>query len=305
MHRRPFLSRLCLGAVAATAGCLSRRDDRDYSATSRTRSTGTDASPPPSADRTRVAAGDTARRTVGTGSLDAGGLRRPARIAFTNPTSEPHDGTLTISRRGERVLDEPVTLAADASLVASLTDLDAYTARVSGPTLRGEQTATLRPGGFTCNATSTAITVQDDATLSSTRVSTRMACPGVVTDDVAAGDTATETVGAAGAGGDYALRLWNATAASWTTRLRVDTDSTPRFDGVYTLAPDSTAVVRLRDRRAYTASMRVLGTEATATARVTPADFDCPSAATRVSIDAAGSLSVARDPSASCTTSSV
>lgn len=80
----------------------------------------------------------------------------------------------------------------------------------------------------------------------------------VVTDNVAAGDTTTETVGAAGAGGDYALRLRNATAASWTTRLRVDTDSTPRFDGVYTLAPDSTAVVRLRDRRAYTASMRVL-----------------------------------------------
>lgn len=178
MHRRPFLSRLCLGAVAATAGCLSRRDDRDHSATSRTRSTGTDASPPRSADRTRVAAGDTARRTVGTGSLDAGGLRRPARIAFTNPTSEPHDGTLTISRHGERVLDEPVT--------SPRTRAWSHRSPTWAPTPRGcpaprcaaKQTTTLLPGAFTCNATSTAITVQDDATLSSTRVSTRMACPG-------------------------------------------------------------------------------------------------------------------------------
>ncbi len=102
---------------------------------------------------------------------------------------------MTVSTADEAVFKESVELEPNASIVASLTDLDTYTARVSVPELDATEKITVEPGQFTCNVTKTTISVQDDGTLDSLGISTRMACQGVVSDHVAARESASETLG--------------------------------------------------------------------------------------------------------------
>lgn len=246
-------------------------------------------------EQTVIEAGDTAERTIGTASLEESGLRKPHHVAFGNPTEETYQGTITVSKASETVFEESVKLEANASIVASLTELDAYTTRVSVSELNVTEEVTTEPSHFTCNVTQTMVSIQEDSTLDSTSISTRMACPGVVTETVPADGRASHTLGNDSIPADtgesnHTLILRNASNESWTARILVEDDSTAQFDGVYTVEPKGSVLVAFSESGTYTLSMGVVETEATVTEQVTPENFDCNESSTQAEIDAAGEL---------------
>ncbi|QLH82065.1 hypothetical protein [Halosimplex pelagicum] len=297
MKRRTFLASAGIGLTTAVAGCTSQAGSSSSpptdSETPTSEDTQTDTEQEP--ERTHVAADDTVERTIGTESLDERGLRTPHHVAFGNPTAQSHQGTMTVSTADETVFEESVELEANASIVASITDLDTYTARVTVPELDATEEITVEPGQFTCNVTKTRISVQDDETLDSMGISTQMACQGVVSEHVAARESASETLGddpipADTGKGSHTLMLRNPSEETWTTRVLVEKDSTAQFDGVYTVEPEGTVLITLSERDTYSLSMGVLETETTVTEQVTPDNFDCNRSSTRAEIDDAGEL---------------
>ncbi|WP_258560400.1 hypothetical protein [Halorhabdus salina] len=246
-------------------------------------------------DATHIETDATAERTIGTASLEERGLRNTHHVAFTNPTERTHKGTITISKASEPVFEESVELEPNASIIGSLTDLGRYSVGVSIPELDAEETISVEPSQFTCNVTRTTVSVQDDNTLDSMAVSTRMACPGVVTKTVPADGLASYTLGDDPSPADtgefsHTLMLQNPLEETWTARILVENDSTAQFDGVYTVEPEGTVLLTFTESDTYTLSMSVLKTEATVTEQITPENFNCNESSTRAKIDAAGKL---------------
>lgn len=193
------------------------------------------------------------------------------------------------------MFEESVELEANASIVASLTDLDSYTTRVSVPELDVTEEVAIDPIQFSCNVNRTMVSLQEDRTLDSTSISTRMACPGVVTETVPADERVSHTLGNDSSPADpgksnHSLVLRNASDESWTTRILIEDDSTAQFDGVYTVEPKGSVLVTFSESGTYTLSMDVLETGAAATEQVTPENFDCNESSTQVEIDATGEL---------------
>lgn len=299
MKRRTFLASAGIGLATAAAGCTSQATSSGAPETDSETTTTTSGDTQPKTEQmpeqTLIEAGDTAERTIGTASLEERGLRNPHHVAFGNPTEETHQGMITISKASETVFEESVELEANASIVASLTDLDTYTTRVTVPELDATEEVTIDPSQFTCNVTKTTVSIQEDSTLDSMGISTRMACPGVVTETVPADGRASHTLGNDSIPADtgksnHTLMLRNASNESWTTRILVENDSTAQFDGIYTVEPKGSVLVTFSESGTYTLSMGVLETEATVTEQVTPENFDCNESSTRAEIDAAGEL---------------
>lgn len=298
MERRTFLASAGIGLVTAAAGCTSQatsggepETDLDTTTTSSDARSGTK----PMSEQTLIDAGDTAERTIGGASLDERGLRTPHHVGFENSTEETHQGTITVSKANETVFEESVELEANASIVASLTDLDSYTTRVSVPELDVTEEVAIDPIQFSCNVNRTMVSLQEDRTLDSTSISTRMACPGVVTETVPADERVSHTLGNDSSPADpgksnHSLVLRNASDESWTTRILIEDDSTAQFDGVYTVEPKGSVLVTFSESGTYTLSMDVLETGAAATEQVTPENFDCNESSTQVEIDATGEL---------------
>ncbi|WP_245708200.1 hypothetical protein [Halobacterium jilantaiense] len=193
------------------------------------------------------------------------------------------------------MFEESVELEANASIVASLTDLDTYTARVAVPELNAAEEITIAPSQFSCNVTRTTVSIQDDDTLDSMGISTRMACPGVVTETASADGLASHTVGDNPIPADtgnfsHSLRLRNPSDKTWTTRILVEEESVAQFDGIYTVEPEGTVLITLSESGTYSLSMSVLETEAMETEQVLPENFDCNESSTRAEINAAGEL---------------
>ncbi|WP_338072082.1 hypothetical protein [Haloarcula rubripromontorii] len=246
-------------------------------------------------EETLIEAGDTAERTLGSESLEEHGLRKPHHVAFGNPTEAAHQGTITVSKANETVFEESVELEANASIVVSLTDLDTYTTCVTIPELDATEEVTVEPGQFTCNVARTTVSIQEDNTLDSTSVSTRMACPGVVTEIALTDELASYTLGHEPMPADtgefsHTLMLRNPSDKTWTARILVENDSTTQFDGVYTVEPRGTVLLTFSEKGTYTLSMAVLETETTVTEQVTPKNFDCNESSTRAEIDGEGEL---------------
>ena len=298
MKRRTLLTSAGIGLATAAAGCTSQatssgapETDAETTTTSEGEQTETTQTP----EQTLVEAGDAAERTIGTGSLEERGLRTPHHVTFGNPTGEPHQGTITVSKAGETVFEESVELEANASIVASLTNLDTYTARVAVPELNATEEVTIDLSQFSCNVTRTTVSIQDDGTLNSMSISTRMACPGVVTETAPADGLASHTVGDNPIPADtgkfsHSLRLRNPSDKTWTTRILVENESAVQFDGVYTVEPEGTVSITLSESGTYSLSMSVLETEAMETVQITPENFDCTESSTRAGINAAGEL---------------
>jgi hypothetical protein len=297
MKRRTFLASTGIGLTTAVAGCTTQAGSSDSPPTDSETPTSEDTqtNTEQQTERTHVAADGTVERTIGAESLDERGLRTPHHVAFGNPTAESHQGTVTVSTADEAVFKESVELEPNASIVASLTDLDTYTARVSVPELDATEKITVEPSQFTCKVTKTTISVQDDGTLDSLGISTRMACQGVVSDHVAARESASETLGddpipADTGKGSHTLMLRNPSEETWTTRILVEKDSTAHFDAVYTVEPEGTVLITLSEPDTYSLSVGVLETETTVTEQVTPENFDCNRSSTRAEIDDTGDL---------------
>jgi len=301
MKRRMFLASAGIGLSTAAAGCTSQAalsassesDSEPESNTSQSTQDDTDQM----SEQTLIKAGDTAERTIGTGSIEERGLRTAHHVAFGNPTEETHHGTITISTASETVFEESVELQANASIVASLTDLSTYTVRVTVPELDATEVVTLDPHQFTCNVTKTTVNVQEDGTLDSTSISTRMACPGVVSDTAPSDEVVSHTLGDDPIPADtgeftHTFMLRNPSEETWTARMLVEDDSTAQFDGLYTVEPESTVLITLTESGTYTLSVDVLETEMTASEQVTPENFDCNQSSTRAEIDSEGELTV-------------
>ncbi|WP_313696247.1 hypothetical protein [Halorarum halobium] len=248
-------------------------------------------------DPTVVKADETDERTLGSGALEARGLRKPHRVALTNPTDERREATLSIVRSGDALLDERFDLAAAATVAASLTDLAPYDVEAALPATDATESLTIGTEQFTCNHTRTGIGVQADGSLDSTSISTLMACPGVVTERVDGDGLAPQVVGdepvpADTGKGIHDVVIENPTDDSWTVRLLVDDPSTTRFDGVYTLEADTRAIVTVTESGDYGVDLRVVESDAVATAALSPGNFDCNDSSTTARLDAEGGLDV-------------
>ncbi|MDB2253280.1 hypothetical protein PM033_16205 [Halorubrum ezzemoulense] len=299
MKRRTFLASTGIGLATATAGCTSQatwsRARETGSDTTTTTSEGGQTETKQTPEQTLIEAGDTAERTIGTGSLEERGLRKTHHVTFGNPTEEPHQGTITVSKADETVFEESVEFEANASIAASLTDLNTYTARMTLPELDATEQVTIDPSQFSCNVTRTTVSIQDDDTLDSMSISTRMACPGVVTETAPADGLASHTLGDDPIPADtgkhsHTLMLRNPSDETWTTQILVENESIVQFDGVYTVEPESTVLIILSESGTYSLWMSVLETEAIETEQVTPGNFDCNESSTRAEINAVGEL---------------
>ncbi|KTG11602.1 hypothetical protein AUR64_03065 [Haloprofundus marisrubri] len=303
MERRTFLATAGIGLATAAAGCTSQAASGGSSPTDTDTSdslsgetdTETETETERMSDLTRIEANDTVERTVGDESLEERGLRNAHHVAFENPTEETHRGTISVLQSDETVFDESVQLEANASVVVSLTDLGTYTARMTIPALDATEAVTVDPSQFTCNVTRTSVSIQDDGTLDSVSLSTRMACTGVVTETAPAGGIASHTLGddpvAADTGkGIHTLLLRNPSDETWTTRLLVENDAAVAFDGLYTVEPEGTVLLTLSESGTYSLSASVLETETTVTERITAENFDCNRSSTRAVLSSEGEL---------------
>lgn len=298
MKRRTFLASAGSSLATVAAGCTSRipssRAERDSETTT---TTSADAQPETEQlpESTLIEAGDTAERTIGGASLEERGLRKAHHVALGNPTGETHHGIITVSETNETVFEESVELDANATIVMSLTDLNTYTTRVTVPEMDATEEVTIDPDQFTCNVTRTTVSIQENNTLDSMSVSTRMACPSVVTETASTAKPASHALGGDSTSTDsgnrsHTLMLRNPSDKTWTTRILVENDSTAQFDGVYTVEPEGTVAITLSESGTYTLSVGVLETEMTIAKQVTPENFDCNQSSTQVAITAAGQL---------------
>ncbi|WP_058992326.1 hypothetical protein [Haloarcula sp. CBA1127] len=299
MKRRTFLSSAGIGLTTISAGCISRIPSSGGSEGNSETTTTTSAEAQTEAEQlpeqTLIEASNTAERTIGDASLEERGLRKAHHIAFGNPTKETRQGTITISEANETVFEESVELEANADIVVSLTDLNTYTTRVTVPEVDATEEVTIDPSQFTCNVTRTTVSIQEDNTLDSRSVSTRMACPSVVAETASTDKIASYTLGGDSTLTDsekrsHTLMLQNPSDKTWTTRILVENNSVTQFDGVYTLEPESTVAITLSESGTYTLSVSVVETEAMVSREVTPENFDCNQSSTQVDIDTSGEL---------------
>lgn len=301
MKRRTFLASAGIGLTTAAAGCVSQTPSRRGAEMGSEKTTTTSADTQTETGQlpgqTLIEAGDTAERVIGGESLQERGRRKPHHVTFGNQTEETHQGTITVSKAGETVFEEPVELEANANIAVSLTDLNPYAIRVTVPALDATEAVTIEPSQFTCNVTRTAVGIQEDSTLDSIGMSTRMACPGVVTETASPDKPASYTLGddstpADTGRGCHTLMLRNPSDKTWTTRILVENDTTTQFDGVYTVEPEGTVAITLSESGTYSLSVGVLETEMTVTEQLTAENFDCNQSATRAEVNAAGELTV-------------
>ncbi|MBO4249074.1 hypothetical protein IL252_14740 (plasmid) [Halomicrobium sp. IBSBa] len=294
MERRAFLTTVGVG-LTAVSGCLSAgsadSQATDFS-TDTTRSTERDRF-----EGTLVETDETVERTVGTGTLEERGRRRPHRVAVTNSGDEPKQVTVSLERSGTTVLEEVFTLRSAATVGIAFTELGSYDLTVTVPAADATEAISLGPDRFTCNVTKTSIGIQGDGSLDVLSTSTRMACPGVVTERVSADAVASRTLGDDSTDEDpeettHGVALRNESDRTWTARLLVDSDAGPLFDGAYTVAPGGRVRLTLAERGSYSVSFDVLETGGTATEPVPSSSFDCNESSTRATIDADGELSV-------------
>lgn len=300
MKRRTVLASAYAGLTTVAAGCISQTPSSGAAETgSETAATtsGDTQTETELSGETLIEAGDTAERVIGDESLEERGLRNAHRVAFGNRTGDTHHGAITVSKAGETVFEEAVEFEASATLTVSLTDLDTYTARLTVPELDATEAVTIDPRQFTCNVAKTAVSIQDDSTLDSMGMSTRMACPSVVTERASADKPASHTLGDNSTPADtgrlsHTLVLQNSSNKTWTTRILAEKDATPLFDGVYTVEPEGTVAITLSRSGTYSLSVGVFETALTVTEQVTPEDFDCDQSSTRAEITAAEDLIV-------------
>ncbi|MFC7073094.1 hypothetical protein ACFQJ7_12475 [Halovenus rubra] len=301
MERREFLTTASIGITTAVTGCLSQAsstgssepDMEDSTPTRDQPTTETNTTP----ESTRLKSGETAKRTLGSGSLDESGLRKPHHVALSNQSEQTQTVTLTIQRAESTVLDERFELTVDATVDVSLTDLDTYDAEVTVAATETTETVTIDPAQFTCNVVRTTMSVQADGSVDSAAVSTKMACPGVVTATVDADESVSHTLGDEPVPQDtgaevHNVLVHNPSNQSWTARVLLDQATTPRFDGLYTIAPNGTVLLTLTESDTYDMEVEVLETDSVETAQIASEDFDCNESSTRAEIDDEGALTM-------------
>ncbi|QIB75904.1 hypothetical protein GL213_02580 [Halogeometricum borinquense] len=298
MERRAFLGTVGIALSAAVGGCTARGGEENGSEQTETGTmTDEDDNQTSGESPTQVSGSGTVSRTVSDGSLSEPGLRKPHRLQFKNATDDSQVGTLQIRGSDDETrFEEQFELASDASVSVILTALDRYEATISLAS-GTSKTVELGPELFDCNTTTTTAAIQSDGTLDVMTASTRMACPGVVTDTVPAGESRAERIGEDTTEDTsrkpHAVLLGNPTDETWTTRLRVADDERVRFDGVYTVEPEANVRVVLAEPAEYQLDASVLETGAEATESVGADQFDCNSSSTSVSVTDGGELKVA------------
>ena len=309
MRRRTFLTTVGIGITTAAAGCSSAAQSNEPSTEAdgstadgneSTTEIETDEPTPtntttPEAERTRIKRGETTRRVLGNDSLSEQGLRRPHHVALTNQTEEERSLSLSIQGARTASFDHQYILEPDATVSVSLTALDTYAVRASTPESAATESVSIEPPQFTCNVTRTSIALTAPDTFESMTASTRMACPGVTTETVAADSTVSQTVGDGkppADGGDAAhnVVVRNPTSETWIVRVVLASETVSPLDGIYTIEPDGERRLVLTESGAYDIDVRVLDTGTTQTTRLTDDDFDCNVSTTQVSLDSDGSL---------------
>lgn len=302
MERRTLLTTIGTGVVTAAAGCLSSANESDDTAND---TDGDGGGPGPQPERTRVASGETDRRTFGDESLDGDGLRQSHVVALANRTDDAVEAIFSIRQDGEVAFEERFELGADGSIAVSLTELSRYELQASIPNV-GSTTQALGLDLFGCNGGQTTIALQSDGTFETGTISTMMACPGVVTEHVAADESFEHLIGGGfgasdsnGAGGDgatseerHSLGLDNPTDETWTIRAELSDTSGSLFDGVFTLEAGASVNLPIADSGDYEFATSVLETDATATEAVGTDLFDCNVSSTTAAVDVDGQLSV-------------
>ncbi|QGN06981.1 hypothetical protein Hrd1104_06515 [Halorhabdus sp. CBA1104] len=309
MRRRTFLTTVGVGITTAVAGCNSKaQSGKPSTATSGSKgdedsqrttsgageSTPTDTSTPGD-ERTRIERGGSSDQVLGDGSLTEEGLRRPHRVALTNQTDEAQPVSLSVQGTETASFDGQYVLEPSATVSIALTDLDTYTVQATGLEADATESLSIEPSQFTCNVTRTSIAFTAEGTFESTSLSTRMACPGVITEAVPAESTVSKTFGdedPPAAGGDAAhnVVVGNPTGEAWTVRVILASETAPQLDGIYTIEPDGETRLTLTESGTYDIDVRVLETGTTETIRLTAADFDCNVSTTQVEVDADGHL---------------
>ncbi|WP_135662217.1 hypothetical protein [Halorhabdus rudnickae] len=310
MRRRAFLTTVGLGITTATAGCSSQSqpgesstatDDTTAEAAESTTDMVTDESTPTDTttiegERTRVERGETRERILGNDPLSEQGLRKPHYLALTNRTDEEYTLSLSIQGTQTASLDEQFILEPDATVSVSLTTLDTYAVRASALSTAATESLSIEPGQFTCNVTRTSIALVAPGTFESMTASTRMACPSVLTEDIAADSTVSKTLGggtsSADGGGDTAhtVVVTNPTDEVWTVRAVLESDTMSQLDGIYTIEPGGKSRLRLTESGAYDIAVDVLESGGTVTFSLSPENFDCNVSTTQVTVGSDGQL---------------
>ncbi|SDD60917.1 hypothetical protein [Natrinema hispanicum] len=300
MERRAFLTTVSVGLTTAVAGCTSQaspseEENKTNSQPSTEIQDSTQTETKIGAEKTLIREGSTAERTLGTGSLTEGGLRTPHHVVLTNQTGETQTATFVIMQSDSSVLNEQFELESAATVVATLTDLGTYDTQVTVPKTDTTESVTIGPGQFSCNVTRTTVGMQADGSLDSTVLSTRMACPSVITEHVAAGGSTSYTLGDESVlqdtgKGTHNVMLRNPTDQVWTGRIIVKSGSTTQLDGVYTIEANGTVLLTLSESNTYQIHMSILETDTTKTEQVSPENFDCNQSSTRVVINNEGGL---------------
>ncbi|AGB15599.1 hypothetical protein Halru_0980 [Halovivax ruber XH-70] len=291
MKRRQLLAATGLGVTSMMAGCLQEfrpaRDEDDRGDTQERGSTPADDSPTP------VPAGETVERDPTDGQL--GGRRSPHAVFLTNPTKTERTVALAIEQGGETILDESFTVQPEGAAKVAISRFAAYTVEAAVDGSSESATETVERTQFDCNATSVQLELQADGTLSSSTLSTMMACGNVVTERVASGETVAHTVGTIEESdemqGEHTISVSNPTDRTWTARVLLEDEEITRFDGLFTVEPDATADVRFDRNGSETIATRVLDTGASAAVDLEKKDIGaCNVATTTVQLTDDGTL---------------
>jgi len=253
MNRRRLLSAIGGLGVAASAGCLGAGGDA-----------GDPDGDTPDDTPTEVPAGDNPSFNPGSdepawsrtiGDRDAVAFpesNRPIEAVVWNDGPE-RDVRVVVGCACEPLLDETVTLPADAFLSLTFAEPGAYEFRLA------VGNGDLRPvtaydcGAFDCNDTTTTVQVTADGTVRTETLSTAVACPGPTVADVAfeqaaQGECGSEDAASVGTEGQsvvvngrvvtpvpcYDLALVRAGYDGDADRLDVDVEADERQDGVCT-----------------------------------------------------------------------
>ncbi|MFC3479003.1 hypothetical protein [Halobacterium litoreum] len=309
MERRAFLGTAGIALSTLAAGCASRAPSADDSTTrgptsdetTRTETTDGDANEAsPETERTRVAAGETVSFAVGDGSLADAGSRREHLLVVPNRGDGELVASLAVERDGEASFDRAFALAPGAAVRVSLTDLARFDATCELPERNASESVALGPDAFTCNVQRTSFALRN-GDLTAQTASTLMACPGVVTEHVPAGDATTATVGGPTATTEpepdepapHALVAENPTDETWTVRLLVERDGQYPFDGVYALEPGASASVSIPEPADYALSATVVESGDAATETVAASSFDCNQRTTAATVGEDGTVDAA------------
>ncbi|WEL18186.1 Uncharacterized protein SVXHr_2025 [Halorhabdus sp. SVX81] len=309
MRRRTFLTTVGVGITTAAAGCSSQAQSNEPStetdgstddADERSTKLGTDESPAEDTtttdhERSRIERGETTEQVLGNDSLTEKGLRRPHHVAVTNQTEEERTISLSIQGAETASLDEQYILEPNATVSVSLTDLDTYTVRATALHSEVTESMSIEPSQFTCNVTRTSINLTAAGAFESVTTSTRMACPGVSTEDIAADSTVSKTLGDGeppADGGDNAhnIVITNPSSETWTVRVILQSETTSQLDGIYTIEPAGKSRLTLTESGTYDIDVCVLETGVTETINLTAENFDCNVSTTQVGVDSEGTL---------------